>query len=617
MTPDAWGIDDAYVDVEGVWHQTPLETRAAIRAVMGVDVDAPAPPEPPVRVIREGESPGLAGPVELRLEDGTVLDVGAEGPPDLPIGYHELRRPGADRPQRLIVAPPRCHLPDGLRLWGWAVQLYAARSAESWGIGDLGDLRRLAAWSAGLGAGLLLLNPLAAVSPVVPQEASPYYPGSRRYRNPLYLRVEDVPGAREARLDLEPLARAGRELNQVREVDRDAVFRLKMAALERLWVRFPGDPDFDRYRATQGPSLAEFTTFCALAERHGRGFRDWPGAYRRPDASAVAEFAAEAAGRIGFHGWLQWLLDRQLARAGTALRLMHDLPVGMDPSGADAWAWQDVLALEAAVGAPPDRFAPEGQDWGIPPFVPHRLRALAYEPFVQTIRAALRHAGGLRIDHVMGLFRLFWIPRGAPPRGGAYVRYPADDLLAIVALESERARAVIVGEDLGTVEPGVREQLATHGMLSTRLLWFESSPPSRWPAAALAAVTTHDLPTLAGLWTGADLDLQRTAGLAVDETGLLAMRDRLATRLGVPADAPVSDVIERAHRHLGEAPCAIVLGTLEDALAVEERPNLPGTTRERRNWSLALPLPLEAIPSAPLPRAVAAALGGPGGPGRR
>jgi 4-alpha-glucanotransferase len=447
---------------------------------------------------------------------------------------------------------------------------------------------------------------------VVPQEASPYYPGSRRYRNPLYLRVEEVPGAREARLDLEPLARAGHRLNQVREVDRDAVFRLKMAALERLWARFPGDPDFDRYRATEGPSLAEFATFCALAERHGRGFRDWPEAYRRPDAPAVAEFVAEAAGRVGFHAWLQWLVDRELARAGTALRLMHDLPVGMDPSGADAWAWQDVLALDAAVGAPPDRFAPEGQDWGVPPFVPHRLRALAYEPFVQTIRAALRHAGGLRIDHVMGLFRLFWIPRGARPRHGAYVRYPADDLLAIVALESHRARALVVGEDLGTVEPGVREQLAAHGLLSTRLLWFESSPPSRWPAAALAAVTTHDLPTLAGLWTGADLDLQRAAGLAVEEGASLAMRDRLAALLGVPRDAAVTEVIERAHRLLGKAPCAILLATLEDALAVEERPNLPGTTRERPNWSLALPLPLEAVEAAPLPRAVAAALGGPG-----
>ena len=608
MSPDAWGIDDWYRDVRGVWHETPLPTRAALLAAMGVNASAPAAPPAPVRVVRAGDAASVGGPAEVRLEDGAVLRVDQRLPPDLPPGYHELRALATGVATRLIVSPGPCYVPDELRTWGWAVQLYAARSTASWGIGDLADLRRLARWSAELGAGVLLLSPLHAVSPALPQESSPYYPSSRRYRNPLYLRVEEVPGAHEADLDLEPVARAGRALNQARRIDRDAVLRLKMTALERLWARFPGDPALDRYREAEGRRLAEFATFCALAERHGRGFWNWPAQYRHPATPAVARFAAAHADRVRFHQWLQWLLDVQLARAGAELRLVQDLPIGLDPSGADAWAWQDVLALGVAVGAPPDRFAPEGQDWGLPPFVPHRLRAVAYEPFAQTIRAALRHAGGLRIDHVMGLFRLFWIPRGARPRDGAYVRYAAEELLAIVALESHRARAFVVGEDLGTVEPGVRERLAEHRILSTRLLWFETEPPARWPRLAMAAVTTHDLPTIAGLWSGADLGLQRDLGLRPNEAGLSAIRDRLQAMAGLAPDAPVGEVIERAHRLLATAPSAIALATLEDALAVEERPNVPATTHERPNWSLALPVPLEDLETAPLPRTVAATL---------
>jgi 4-alpha-glucanotransferase len=607
MTTDAWGITDGFHDIFGAWHSTSAEARAAIRATMG-DAAADSPPPPAARVVREGSSLELDGPAELTLEDGAAVHVGERLPADLPLGYHQLRRLHDEYQMRLIVAPGRCHLPEGAKIWGWAAQLYAARSSGSWGIGDLADLRRLARWSATLGAGLLLINPLSAATPVAPLQPSPYYPSSRRFRNPLYLRIEEVAGAADARVDLERLAAAGRALNEARRIDRDAVWKLKGEALEKLWASFPGDERFERYREEHGRALREFAAFCALAELHGAGWQGWPAEYRRPESAAVASFARAHADRVGFHEWLQWNLDAQLAAAAPALRLMQDLPIGVDPGGADAWAWQDVLTTDASVGAPPDRYNAGGQDWGLPPFIPHRLAADAYEPFIQTIRAGLRHAGGLRIDHVMGLFRLFWVPRGATPHQGAYVRYPADDLMAIVALESQRARAVVVGEDLGTVEEGVRERLADHAILSYRVVWFEPEPPARYPPLALAAVTTHDLPTIAGLWTGADLEAQAAMGREPSRAGFAEMRERVKLMTSVPDDAPVDEAIQRVHERLAEAPSVIVTATLEDALAVAERPNMPGTVDEWPNWSIALPAPLEAIEQAPLPRAISRTL---------
>ncbi len=604
-----WGMADGYTDALGRWQPTPEATRTAVLAAMGADPDAPPAPAP-VRVVRRGRGARLPGPAELILEDGGRRRVADHLPSDVPTGYHELRPDDDGAPVLLVVAPARCHLPPALRAWGWAAQLYAARSEASWGIGDLGDLRRLAGWSAeALGAGMLLVNPLHADTPVPPLEASPYFPSSRRYRNLLYLRVEDVPGAPALGPALEPLAAAGRALNRERRIDRDAVFALKREALDRLWARFAGDPAFDRYLEGQGPALTAFATFCALAERHGRGWRAWPAAYRRPDHPEVARFAAETAARVRFFAWGQWLLDQQLAAAVGRLAVMQDLPIGVDPDGADAWAWQDVLAAGVSVGAPPDEFNTRGQDWGLPPFIPHRLRAVRYGPFIETIRATLRHAGGLRIDHVMGLFRLFWIPRGAGPAAGCYVHYAADEILGIVALESERARAVIVGEDLGTVEPEARAKLARLAVLSYRLLWFEPDPPAAYPRLALAAVTTHDNPTVAGLWSGADLRTQERLGLAPNAAGIRAIRSRLAGWAGLDEAAPLEEVAVATHRLLAEAPSAIVTATLEDALLVEERPNVPATTPPQwPNWSLALPRPLEELERAPLARAIAGAL---------
>ena len=252
----------------------------------------------------------------------------------------------------------------------------------------------------------------------------------------MYLRIEEIPGAAALGADLERLAATGHALNQERVINRDAIFRLKVAALEQLWQGFGGDPAFEQYCKAQGDALSQFATFCTLAEHYGQGWRHWPAAYRHPDAPAVERFAAAHRDRVRFHQWVQWLLDDQLARVAAALPVMHDLPIGVDPNGADAWVWQDLLATDVTVGAPPDEYNTLGQNWGLPPFVPHKLRAAAYQPFRHTIQATLRHAAGLRIDHVMGLFRLFWIPREAEPSTGAYVRYPADELLAILALES-------------------------------------------------------------------------------------------------------------------------------------------------------------------------------------
>jgi 4-alpha-glucanotransferase len=317
---------------------------------------------------------------------------------------------------------------------------------------------------------------------------------------------------------------------------------------------------------------------------------------------------AKTRDRILFHQWLQYQVDRQLAKASAAMPVMQDLPIGFDAEGADAWAFQEVLAHGISVGAPPDEFNTKGQNWGLPPFVPDRLRDAGYEPFVQTIRACLRHAGGLRIDHVMGLFRLFWIPSGREPRDGAYVRGHAEDLLAIVALESQRAKAVIVGEDLGTVEPHVREVLAAADILSYRLVWFEKSAPRSFPEAALAAITTHDLPTVAGLWTDADLQVQSELGLSPNEAGTRTIKGRVRRMTRADPSTPVREVIARLHKALGKAPSRILTATLDDAMAVEERPNMPATSDEWPNWRIALPSPIETLAGDRLARRIGKAL---------
>jgi len=605
MSTAAAEIQTHYIDALGGRRVPPPEAVAAIRRAIG----EPPGDRSPVLVVTEG-SRATVGRADVRLEDGTTLTVDQRLPPGIPAGYHEIARADGTV-ARLIIAPATCFLPESLRTWGWAIQLYAARSRRSWGIGDLADLRRLGRWAAGSGAGIALINPLAAVIPVVPQQASPYFPSSRRFRNPLYLRIEEVDGAKTLS-DLSATAARARALNKERRIDRDEIFRLKMSALERIWeiVRRRDLPELDTFAAEHGPGLQEFAVFCALAERFQSGWHSWPDQFRQPSSPAVRDVAhvRPMADRIRFHQWVQLQIDRQLAAASRAMPVMQDLPIGFDADGADGWAFQDVLAQGISVGAPPDEFNTRGQDWGLPPFVPRRLRKAGYQPFIETIRACVRHSGGLRIDHVMGLFRLFWIPEGMEPKHGAYVRSAAQDLLAIVALESRRAGAMIIGEDLGTVEDDVRAQLETRNILSYRLLWFEKGSLGSYPKQALAAVSTHDLPTIAGLWTGFDLQAQQEIGLSPNAVGTREIRTRVRRLTAATPRTPLSTVVVRVHEALAAAPSRILTATLEDAMLVKERPNMPATTTEWPNWSLALPAPIESLETSRVAARIARAL---------
>ncbi len=598
-----WGVQREYHDASGRVVAAGADTVAAALRSLGADTRGEPPPAGAV-FLHPGDH--VDRPLELITEDGRSLRVEGSVDAEVPLGYHRIE--GAEVERTLVVSPRRCHLPAGLRLGGWAVQLYGARSATSWGIGDLGDLRTFGNWASAAGAGFTLLNPLNAAAPAPPIEPSPYLPTSRRWRNPLFLRVEDVPGAQALGGDLERIARAGHALNADRIVDRDAVAILKLDALTRIIQASPPGADFLRWRRAHGQPLERFAIFSVIAEQHGGDFHQWPQELRDPDGAGVRGLARRSRARVKFHAWMQWLVDRQLAIAAAAIPLMTDLPIGVDPGGADVWADRELFATEFSVGAPPDLFNTAGQDWAQPPWNPWSLRGRGYQPLIDVFRAGFAHAMGLRIDHVMGLFRLYWIPRGGSPANGVFVRYDADEMLDILALESVRAGALVVGEDLGTVEPVVREQMAERDILSYRLLWFEDEEPSRFPERAMSAVSTHDLPTVAGLWRGADVEAQRSIGIEVNETGTAEIRDRLARVVGDRDDPP--DVIVSAYAALAASPSMLVVASLEDAAEVEERPNMPGTTGERwPNWCLSLPRSLEEVLSSPLARRLAAILG--------
>lgn len=601
-----------WTDAWGARRTVSAATRAALATAMGGEHEVPAPALDPVRLVRGGDR--LEVPGHLTLEDGSDLGVADRLPPDLPLGYHRL---ATDRGEQLLIAaPPACHLPDSLRAWGWSVQLATTRSRRSWGIGDLDDLRELAAWSAGIGAGLLQVSPIDAPTPGPRPEPSPYFPSTRRFRSLLHLAIGRVPGADLCHDQLAPLAAAGEALNAERLVDRARVQELKLEALQLLWERGAGRGDAVQrgvaaFRTELGASLCSWARYAAIAERHGGDWRRWPDDLRDPEGPAAAGAARDLAERVAFHEWVQWLLDEQLRAArdqGPAL--LQDLPIGFDPGGFDAWTWQGQLAAGAWLGAPPDLLGPDGQDWGLSPFVPDRLRAVGYRPFIETLRAGLRHAGALRIDHAAGLFRGWWVPAGRPSAQGAYVRYRSDELLSILCLESVRAQAWIVGEDLGTLEEGARERLAERRILSMRVVYFEDEPPASFPRSAMALLSTHDLPTVAGVWTGSDLADQERAGVTPDPAALAMLRGRVQAVTGLPRGAEPREVILATYAALAAAPSAVISATLEDALAVEERVNLPGTVEpQRANWSLALPVPIEEIRDDPFVATLAATLG--------
>ena len=496
------------------------------------------------------------------------------------LGARTERPPRVPRQQRPKV---RC-APAPERAWGWALQLYALRSRGSWGVGDFADLRRFGRWARRQGASFALLNPLGAQVPTLPYQPSPYYSSSRRYLNAIYLRVEEVAGAERCASQLEPLRNAANALDGSRLLDYDKVFELKSQALELVFKEAPRPRGLAKWVNEEGEALRDFATFNAIAETLGPAWRTWPPGLRQPTGAEVASRRQQLRERIAFHQWQQFLLDVQLQRAAREIGLITDVPLGFAADSSDAWRWQHLLAPGMRVGAPPDEFFPDGQDWGVPAFDPWKLKGAGCAPFVEAIRSAARHAAGVRLDHVMGLFRLFWIPAGASAARGLYVRYPADDLLAALADESRRANAFVIGEDLGLVEPSVRRRLRAKGALSYRLLWFEGESPGRWPHDAVGAVGTHDLPTVAGIWN-----------LTEPDHRLHRLRKPLVDVTHKPEGTPAVDVAMAAYRVLARGRTRIVLAQLEDALGVEERPNVPGTTTEFPNWRLALPIPREEI----------------------
>jgi 4-alpha-glucanotransferase len=590
--PGQWGIATGFHDFSGRWTEAPAETVEAILASMGAGPAGPPPPQA-VTVRTDHPLPDI-GPGRVRAEGGADIEVTGPLPADLPTGYHVFE-PVAGPSHRLIVSPGRVARPAG-RQWGFAAQLYAVRSTRSWGIGDLADLGRLSRWARRLGAGFTLVNPLHAPTPSAPQQPSPYFPGSRCFLNPLHIAVEDAPGA-AGLPGLAEAKAAGRSLNGDRLIYRDRVWAVKQPLLRAAYARTRGDRRFDAYLRAKGAPLDRFATYCAVADRHGPAWRCWP-------AGAVDSADPELK---GFHSWLQWVAEAQAEAAGRELGLVMDLAVGVDPDGPDSWIWRNTFAAPGMrIGAPPDEFNTRGQDWGLPPFDPWRLRSAGYEPWIEALRSGFSHGAGLRIDHVMGLFRLFWIPPESDPRAGAYVRYPHHDMLNILALEAERAGAYVVGEDLGTVEDEVRRDLGERQVLSYRVWWFEERPPREWPEAAMGAVSTHDLPTVAGVLTESDLQAQRDIGVEPNEESSAQLQAKLRSR--APGESP-EEVIRGVYADLAEAPCFLLVATLDDVLAVEERPNMPGTTGEWPNWRLALPAPLEDLEKRPLAAEVARLLG--------
>jgi 4-alpha-glucanotransferase len=576
------------------------------------------PPTVAVRVA--GRPQPLPGAVALVSEDGEHSAVRDELPADLTPGWYELQLRNG-RQVALVAAPAQ--IPPAPATWGWMLQLYALRSARSWGIGDLGDLRNWVTWTAAEhGAGAVLLNPLHAPGPTHPVQPSPYTPSSRRFANPLALSIFDLDTYRRADPDTRAEVDALRVAADTSRIDYDLVWAAKRAALELLW-RADGRPCPPESDDT---ALRDWATYCALAERHGGRWSTWPAPLHDAAGAAVAAARRDLAPRIAFHSWVQQRCAEQLAAvrgaardSGMALGVLHDLAVGVDPDGADAWALADVLAGEARIGAPPDTFSPHGQDWQLPPWRPDRLATTGYRAVRDMLRAVLAHADGLRIDHVAGLWRLWWIPPGEGPDRGTYVHYDADVMLAVLALEAHRGNAVVIGEDLGTVEPEVTRALADNGMLGCAVSWFtrdESAPgqpllpPARWPARVAASISTHDLPTAAGFLRAEHVRARAERGLLDDVAAAQAAAEQeraewlallrsegLFERDETAPEEP--QIIDALHRFLAATPSRLKLVSPYDVLAEPCQPNLPGTVDEYPNWRLPLSEPLERLRTDP------------------
>lgn len=603
------------LDVEAA---TPETRRRELARLAERDREDALPPTVAVRV--NGQPHPMPGAAMLVSEDGTETAVRDELPAGLAPGWYRLHRRDGQH-ATLVAAPPR--VPQTPATWGWMLQLYSLRSVRSWGIGDLGDLREFIDWTAAEhGAGAVLLNPLHPPGPTHPVQPSPYTPSSRRFSNPLALRIEDLDAYHRADPDARTEVDALRVSPHTRRIDHDLVWAAKRAALETLW-RFDGRPS-PLHRTPARSGLGDWATYCALAERHGGRWTRWPEPLRDADGPAVAQARRELAPRIAFHAWVQQQCAEQLRavrntarNAGMTLGVLHDLPVGVDADGADAWALADVFAGGVSVGAPPDNFTPPGQDWGLPPWRPDRLAATGYAAMRDMLRAILSHADGLRIDHVAGLWRLWWIPPGDTPDRGAYVHYDADVMLAVLALEAHRAGAVVVGEDLGTVEPEVTEALAANEMLGSAVSWFtrdQSTPEQpllssgRWPERAAASLSTHDLPTAAGFLRGEHVRARAELGVLDDVAAeqAAAARERAewvallrSEGLLASAEADEAAIVVAMHRFLASTPSRLKLISPHDVIGETRQPNLPGTIDEYPNWRLPLPETFEELRADP------------------
>jgi len=598
-----------------------------------------------------------------RVVDGSeIVSLRLSLPYPLPEGYHRLYLDGGERQGccRVIVAPPTAYRPhwivNGRRQWGWTCALYGLRSEKNWGIGDFSDLGLLA--GASHGASVIGLNPLHSLFTASPEDASPYSPSSRVFLNPLYIDITAVDGfaSSEAarRLADSPEARVSlASARQASRVDYTRVTKLKIASLDALYGHFSAchplspSPDlrrqaFSRFLEEGGEALQRFSLYEALQEHFNlSSWTAWPAAYQRPDSPAVAAFARTHADRLDFFAYVQWQADEQLAAAagrcadaGMSVGLYRDLAVGANPFGADVWCEQDLYAQGARIGAPPDAFNANGQDWGLPPLHPSRLRQAEYEPFVRTVRANMRHAGALRIDHAMALQHLFWLIPDQDTAAGAYVSYPFDDLLGILALESQRSQCIVIGEDLGTVPDGFRARMSAEAILSYCVLFFERHQnglyrrPDIYPKQSVSIALTHDMPTIRGYWQGTDLAQRREIGLISSEDALRLEEDSrendkrlLLAALGDQDLLPKSDsgidpapdlhlLVEAMQRYLARTPSCIMLANMDDALLETDQLNMPGTVLQYPNWRRKLSMPIERFARdqfiASLARAIAA-----------
>jgi 4-alpha-glucanotransferase len=595
---EAAGVASRWRDVHGEHHDvSPATLQAVLEALR------PAVAAPPPLVTAEAGAPiilaGQPGPFQITLEDGAVRDGHADDagdgqvrlPPIERDGYHRLDFAG--RQTTLAIAPSRCwtiaDATGGRKVWGLAVQLYALRRHGDGGLGDLAALRDLAHEAGGHGAAAIAISPIHALFTANPHQFSPYSPSSRIRLNVLHAEPPplDIPDVNDTLIDWA------------------AVAPPRIAALRRVFD--PNDPLLVEYRRTEGTPLERHARFEMLHALHGaQDWRGWPEALRDPANPEVSRLAAEHQDAVAFHAFLQWRTEISLNAAQKAARdagmpigLIADIAIGADPSGSDAWCRPAEMLRGMTIGAPPDLINTAGQDWGVTTFSPTGLVQQGFSGFLDMLRSTLRHVGGIRIDHVMGLARLWVVPHGMSAAQGAYIRFPFEDMLRLVKIESRRHRAVVVGEDLGTLPDGFREHLQAAGLAGFRVLWFEREgmrflAPQNWSSDAVAMTSTHDLPTVAGWWQGRDIAWRTQLSKQIEDEETIRNHDRTALwdafHLSGAANGDMPGIQDgtaaanAAAAHIGHAACTLAILPIEDALALPEQPNLPGTIDEHPNW---------------------------------